>query len=105
MIFNGSIPNITYTYFMICCIHFRLSHSFNNEFRAIAHNIKDFKMYIFNRWGELVFESTDVKYSWNGKVKNSGNDCPEGTYFYVIKYMFEFDDKSETIEGTVDIIR
>jgi len=77
----------------------------NEEFVIEGESLQEYQIKIFNRWGELVFESTDVKYSWNGKVKNSGNDCPEGTYFYVIKYMFEFDDKSETIEGTVDIIR
>ena len=77
----------------------------NETFVIEGESLQEYHIKIYNRWGELVFETEDVKNSWNGKVKNSGNDCPEGTYFYVIKYMFEFDDKSETIEGTVDIIR
>ncbi|MEO6168316.1 MAG: gliding motility-associated C-terminal domain-containing protein, partial [Chitinophagales bacterium] len=35
--------------------------------------------YIFNRWGELVFETTDVAQGWDGKLKNE----PQGVGVYV----------------------
>ena len=63
---------------------------------------------IFNRWGERVFESEDITVSWNGKVNNTGIECPSGTYFYIINYTFEFGVENEgkgPIEGTVDLIR
>ncbi len=44
--------------------------------------IKEIEIVILNRWGNLVFESNDVNFKWNGQVKNSGDICTEGTYFY-----------------------
>ena len=38
---------------------------------------------VFNRWGQLVFESNGNSIKWNGK-KDSGRKAPEGTYFYII---------------------
>ncbi|MBP8754769.1 MAG: gliding motility-associated C-terminal domain-containing protein [Chitinophagales bacterium] len=40
-------------------------------------------MQIFNRWGALVFESTDPILNWDGTDINSGKDLEEGTYYYV----------------------
>ncbi len=41
-------------------------------------------MQIFNRWGNLVFATTDPAIRWNGTT-SGGKDLPEGTYFYVCK--------------------
>jgi gliding motility-associated-like protein len=42
----------------------------------------DFK--VFNRWGKLVFETTDPNINWNGVNKDSGNASSDGVYYYVI---------------------
>lgn len=39
---------------------------------------------VYNRWGQLVFESEDAKFSWNGRDEN-GNELSEGTYFVVLQ--------------------
>ena len=43
---------------------------------------------IFNRWGNLVFETDGYKNEWNGTtmfgLTVGGNDLPEGTYFYIV---------------------
>lgn len=39
---------------------------------------------IFNRWGNLVFETTDPDIRWDGKDMNSGKHCSEGVYMYVV---------------------
>ncbi len=39
-------------------------------------------MHIYNRWGELVFETTDPMINWNGKNFNTGKECPDGVYYY-----------------------
>ncbi len=41
-----------------------------------------YELWIYNRWGELVFHSTNPTEQWNGKNQNDGATCPEGTYFF-----------------------
>ena len=80
----------------------------NDEFVVKGESIETFEMKIYNRWGERVFETTDINVSWNGKVNNTGATCPEGTYFYIANYKFLFGEENEglgPVEGSVDIIR
>lgn len=54
-----------------------------NDFAVVfANNPKSFSMKIYNRWGELVFESNDVNNPWNGTYK--GADCPQDNYTYIL---------------------
>ncbi len=87
--------------------HFHIPNAFtpngdglNDEFKLISNsdNITAFKMYIFNRWGQMVFESNDIPNGWDGKIK--GEDAPAGTYVYRIKYtvgIFKFDDSGALV--------
>lgn len=45
--------------------------SFNNVFRAIAHNIDEFEMQIFNRWGELIYTMDDLDDYWDGSYNGA----------------------------------
>jgi len=45
--------------------------------------VKDIDINIFNRWGQVMFHSTDPIINWNGNVDNSGGPCPDGIYYYV----------------------
>jgi len=56
----------------------------NDLFMVKGGNIIDFKMLIFNRWGEIVYESTDMKEGWDGTY--NGRTCPDGTYVWKIVY-------------------
>ncbi len=40
-------------------------------------------MKIYNRWGGLVFETTDPQIAWDGKDKFTGKELNTGTYYYV----------------------
>jgi len=42
----------------------------------------DHKLFIFNRWGTLVFQSEDYRNDWDGKWQDK--DLPDGTYFYLL---------------------
>lgn len=54
-----------------------------NDFFFINFNVvKNFKVEVFNRWGERVFESEDPKFSWDGKYR--GELVPAGVYFYLV---------------------
>ncbi len=57
---------------------------------------------IFNRWGEVVYESDEVKNGWNGRIRSA--PAPQGTYRY--KVNFEIPDGNfRTQVGTFVLIR
>ena len=45
--------------------------------------VESVSIQIFNRWGKLVFETTDPDILWDGKILDNGKQCVDGTYFYV----------------------
>jgi large repetitive protein len=51
---------------------------------------EDFKIIIFNRWGEMIYESTDRFFLWNGTYGGDGNILPAGTYAYLVQYKSEY---------------
>ncbi len=64
-------------------------------------NTKAYSTYhleIFNRWGQLVFESSSTDSDWDGK--RNGKMLPQATYYYVLNLGL-----SENISGTVILIR
>src|SRR5690554_1444870 len=57
----------------------------NDFFQLInVQNISELDLVILNRWGNVVFESSDIDFKWNGSVLNNGAECSDGTYFYKI---------------------
>jgi gliding motility-associated-like protein len=40
-------------------------------------------MKIFNRYGQLVYETNDPAINWNGKYRNSDSNVPSGVYYYL----------------------
>lgn len=60
----------------------------------------DFK--VFNRWGTILYRSTDPKQGWDGTSK--GQLQPIGVYGYVIRIGYP-DGYVETYKGTVTLIR
>lgn len=65
-----------------------------------------YDMTVFTRWGQKIFESTDPSKGWNGRILNTGEDCPQGVYYYILKYTLEGSpDKKETLTGHITLIR
>jgi gliding motility-associated-like protein len=56
----------------------------NETFGAYGFGVDKFNLTIFNRWGELIFESDDINKQWNGTYK--GQICQEDIYVYHIIY-------------------
>ncbi|MCB9174095.1 MAG: gliding motility-associated C-terminal domain-containing protein [Flavobacteriales bacterium] len=73
----------------------------NDLFKVTGIGIKTVAMKIYNRWGQVVFESIQANDGWDGRT-NSGVKVPEGTYFYIIDVET---DKKETFTGTLTLIR
>ena len=68
-------------------------------------NINDFTLQIFNRWGQLIFETNDPSLGWDGTCKNEL--CKQGTYVYIISYAEMKDELpvSNQKRGTVTLLR
>lgn len=78
---------------------------FNDEFDLIIDGENFYKLRIYNRWGALIFEqNSDLAPNWNGRVSNTGAECPEGAYFYEFIYQFNNQQK-KTLKGTVYLVR
>jgi len=70
-------------------------------------HVPKINMRIYNRWGQLVFETTDSEINWDGKDMFSQIDCSAGTYYYIctIYQLYREGQKERTLTGTVTIIR
>lgn len=62
---------------------------------------------IFNRWGKLVFSTTDPRVLWDGKNMSSGEPCADGVYYYVCDvYEVRLEGvRLRTLKGTVTILK
>jgi gliding motility-associated-like protein len=79
----------------------------NNEFFIPVYtNIlsQDYDMIIFDRWGNVVFESKDPAVGWNGTWKKDGRPVEEGVYVYRIFYTDNMLQKYQLM-GHVTLIR
>ncbi len=70
-------------------------------------NVKDIDIKIFNRWGNLEFETSNKDVNWNGTNQSSGKECPDGVYYYICKVNFYRLNGTETKElhGFVHLVR
>lgn len=67
-----------------------------------ANNVVIQKFTVFNRWGNIVYESSNQAILWDGK--NSGSDASDGVYFYVVKYV-SLDLVQHEAQGYIHLIR
>ncbi len=72
-------------------------------YNIIYANMKDYTIAIYNRWGQMVFESNDPQARWNGKTKNNGN-MEAGVYYYYCKFTTPYGEKYDQ-KGDVTLIR
>ncbi len=76
----------------------------NDLFKVNLTNYSDFKIDIFNRWGEEIFESTSPLISWNGKIKNTQENADDGTYYYIITIL-DTSNSEKKYKGFLTLIR
>ena len=75
----------------------------NDVFRVKwVYPVKEFKMQVFSRWGQLIFQSNNMNTGWNGTL--NGEEMPEGSYVWMIK-MTDNNNIKESYNGTVILIR
>jgi gliding motility-associated-like protein len=78
---------------------------FNNEFKVVTYlPAQSWNFKIYNRWGEIIFQSTDQNEFWNGTYK--GQKAPDGIYNYHLIYeSCESSDNVHELHGFVTLIR
>lgn len=77
---------------------------YNDRFIPEASAIENFVMKIYNRWGTLIFETTDYIEGWDGKINEK--EVSDGVYYWIIQYQERFSDMGEkTLSGSVSVVR
>ncbi len=75
----------------------------NEVFKVKSHqNIVEFHAYIFNRWGQKLYEWTDLEGGWDGTYQ--GKDVKQGTYFVLVKAKGA-DGQTYNIRKDVNLLR
>ncbi len=77
----------------------------NDVFRLIGSSLKEIHIIIYDRWGNRVYEVTSNtgNFAWDG-TNLQGKECPDGTYFYILKAT-GMDDKEFEHKGNVSLFR
>lgn len=77
----------------------------NDVFRIYGNCLQLNSFLVFNRWGEKVWDSTDMEQGWNGYYK--GTAQPMAVYVYVVNYspLSSPNATARTLKGSVTLIR
>ncbi|WKK78296.2 gliding motility-associated C-terminal domain-containing protein [Marivirga salinae] len=74
----------------------------NDSFGAVAKGVEDYKLIIYNRFGDVIFTSTDIEKKWDGKIQ--GDSAPSGAYVYQV-YAEGQEGTSVNRSGKVTLIK
>lgn len=78
---------------------------FNDNFSPKGWGInweKDYEMIIFDRWGNIVFETHDYNIPWDGTI--NGNKAPKSSYVWFI-VVYDENNRRHEYNGIINIIR
>jgi gliding motility-associated-like protein len=76
----------------------------NDIFQPRGEDMESFEMYIFDRWGMLIYKTNDINKGWNGGVNNNSKICEEDTYVYTI-HTVDTHGKKHSYIGKVTLIQ
>ena len=113
--FSGNESEPGNIYCVMNCPDYQLPNTFtpNNDgsnelfIPLSARFIDRIECKIFNRWGGLVFETSDPQINWNGK-NFAGKDLSDGTYYYTCKIFnvsFNSESSEQILTGFIQLIR
>jgi gliding motility-associated-like protein len=110
---HGCVDSVSYLFTVKDVVIFYIPNTFtpdgnelNNIFRPVYTSGIDpsgFKMQIFNRWGEIVFETRDINVGWDGTYNSV--IVQDGTYTWTLAFKETMSDKRHAHTGNVNVIR
>lgn len=71
----------------------------NDEFFPQGKNFIPIRLYIFDRWGGLIYNTEGADLSWDG------HDADVGVYTYILEYIATETSNNEKLYGTIAIVR
>jgi gliding motility-associated-like protein len=74
----------------------------NDEFVPVVMNVMEMEFKVYNRWGEIVFETTEQQKGWDGKVKGKGADPGVLTWKLTVTGI---DGGKKSLDGNVTLVR
>jgi gliding motility-associated-like protein len=83
---------------------------YNETFKPIftvGFNPYEYDFFIFNRWGQIVFESHNSEVGWNGSYGSNHEIqiVQDGTYTWLIRYRLSEGNGYRKVTGHVNVIR
>jgi len=106
---GSASDNIIVTGQQVCDIYFPKAFTPNNDglndiFRILgAYNIGEFRLVVYNRWGQKVFESLDYSKGWNGSF--NGQLQPPQTYVWTCEYRIQGSAHKISQKGMLTLVR
>ena len=67
-------------------------------------DIYSFNLQIYNRWGEIIWETNDASAGWDGTYGNSSLKVPNGIYNWTIRYGSKINDDKKEASGFVNVL-
>ncbi|NVK63222.1 MAG: gliding motility-associated C-terminal domain-containing protein [Flavobacteriales bacterium] len=78
-------------------------HNQNWRIHIVGIDVYDFQLQLYDRWGELIWESRDPEEGWDGTFK--GQPCQVGTYTWVVRAKDLLNDGQYVYNGHVTLLR
>ncbi|MEI6820932.1 MAG: choice-of-anchor L domain-containing protein [Bacteroidota bacterium] len=75
----------------------------NDTFYPVYTNVQNISMYIYNRWGNLIFEGSGKNTIWDGRYQ--GKMCPDGVYYCLINYSINNDRIQRQLHGSITLLK
>lgn len=78
---------------------------FNQTWKAEISGIDEFnfELIIFNRWGQIIWESRDPNVGWDGTY--NGKIVQDGTYAWIARVGVPYNDDKLEFSGSMNLIR
>jgi len=68
----------------------------NDVFKPVYEcELTDFRLMIFNRWGDLIYETNEIEVPWDGKANNGRDIAQNDVYVWILEYAIPFNGQAE----------
>ena len=79
----------------------------NDVLTPVVHGdrISSYHFHVFNRWGDSVFQSTEVGESWSGALQRQSHYAPDGVYVYTLRIRHTLESEPIVLTGHITLTR